>query len=119
MSKKKIYILTIALILLIALSSLIFLGINNNKTSIQIVSFIFTILMEIITYGNIILFFSNKLNTFAKAGFSSTLILYIISIILINIIFNSLFTIKSILITNFSLLLIYLLVDTFILFFKE
>ena len=91
MSKKRLYILTIALTLIIALSSLIFLGINNNKTSIQIVSFIFIILMEIITYG----------------------------IILINIIFNPLFTIKSILITNFSLLLIYLLVDTFILFFKE
>ncbi len=118
MSKKKIYILTIALILLIALSTLIFLGIGSHK-NIQIVSFIFIILTEIIIYGNVLLLFSNKLNTFAKAGFSSTLILYIISIILINIIFNSLFSIKSILITNFSLLLIYLLVDTFILFFKE
>lgn len=120
MTRKNI-IATIALILIIILTFLLFFGVGTTyKADIKITSFVFIILTEMLTYGNVILLFSNKLNTFAKVGFCSTLFLYLISVILVNIIFISLFTtLKGIIVMNFSLFVVYLLIDTIIVFFKK
>ena len=65
MSKNKKYITIIGLIIAILFSFLIFFGIGNaEKTQMQISSFIFVLLTEIIIFANIIILTSKKLNTF-------------------------------------------------------
>ena len=109
------------LIILISLSFLLFFGINGDKkTEIQLATFAFIIFDELLLFGNIILFLNKKMNTFLIAGLSSTTFLYLISSLLINIIFKSIFTsLREVLVFNFSLILIYLLINSTILIFKR
>ena len=121
MKNKKNIILSIMLIILISLSFLLFFGINGDKkTEIQLETFAFIIFDELLLFGNIILFLNKKMNTFLIAGLSSTTFLYLISSLLINIIFKSIFTsLRGVLVFNFSLILIYLLINSTILIFKR
>lgn len=121
MKNKKNIILSIMLIILISLSFLLFFGINGDKkTEIQLATFAFIIFDELLLFGNIILFLNKKMNTFLIAGLSSTTFLYLISSLLINIIFKSIFTsLREVLVFNFSLILIYLLINSTILIFKR
>ena len=109
MSKNKKYITIIGLIIAILFSFLIFFGIGNaEKTQMQISSFIFVLLTEIIIFANIIILTSKKLNTFAIAGISSSTIIYAIISLIVNILFVGVFkTIRTNLVFNFGLLLIY------------
>ncbi len=121
MKNKKNIILLVALVLVITFSTLLFFGIGNNeKSSIEIWSFIFIIMAELIFYCNALILLSKKTNTFLKAGFSSTSFLYLVCTIFINTIFLSIFkTLKNLLITNFCILIAYFLINTIILFFKR
>ncbi len=121
MKNKKNIILSIMLIILISLSLLLFFGINSDKkTSIQLATFAFIIFDDVLLFGNIILFLNKKMNAFLIAGLSSTTFLYLISSLLINIIFKSIFTsLRGVLVFNFSLILIYILINTTILIFKR
>ena len=112
MSKNKKYITIIGLIIVILFSFLIFFGIGNaEKTQMQISSFIFVLLTEIIIFANIIILTSKKLNTFAIAGISSSTIIYAIISLIVNILFVGVFkTIRTNLVFNFGLLLIYVFV---------
>ena len=121
MSKNKKYITIIGLIIAILFSFLIFFGIGNaEKTQMQISSFIFVLLTEIIIFANIIILTSKKLNTFAIAGISSSTIIYAIISLIVNILFVGVFkTIRTNLVFNFGLLLIYVFVVVMVMFFKK
>ena len=121
MKEKRNLILIVALFIVIAFTLLLFFGVGNNeKTGIQICGIIFTIITELIVFGNILFINNKKLNTFMIAGLSSTSFLYAIcSIIFNSILFGVFKTIKSILIFNFALLLVYLFIDTMIFLFKK
>ena len=120
MSKNKKYITIIGLIIAILFSFLIFFGIGNaEKTQMQISSFIFVLLTEIIIFANIIILTSKKLNTFAIAGISSSTIIYAIISLIVNILFVGVFkTIRTNLVFNFGLLLIYVFVVVMVMLFK-
>ena len=121
MSKNKKYITIIGLIIAILFSFLIFFGIGNaEKTQMQISSFIFVLLTEIIIFANIIILTSKKLNTFAIAGISSSTIIYAIISLIVNILFVGVFkTIRTNLVFNFGLLLIYVFVVVMVMLFKK
>ena len=121
MSKNKKYITIIGLIIAILFSFLIFFGIGNaEKTQMQISSFIFVLLTEIIIFANIIILTSKKLNTFAIAGISSSSIIYAIISLIVNILFVGVFkTIRTNLVFNFGLLLIYVFVVVMVMLFKK
>ena len=121
MSKNKKYITIIGLIIAILFSFLIFFGIGNaEKTQMQISSFIFVLLTEIIIFANIIILTSKKLNTFAIAGISSSTIIYAIISLIVNILFVGVFkTIRTNLVFNFGLLLIYVFVIVMVMLFKK
>lgn len=122
MKDKKNIILCISLIIVIAFSMLLFFGMGElEKTGIQISAFIFTILTEVIVFGNVMILTSNKkLNTFLIAGLSSTTFLYAVASLLFNVLLSGVFTtLRGILVFNFSLLLIYLFTSSIILLFKK
>lgn len=122
MNNKKNIILSFAFVLILALSLLIFLGNGEYpKSSISICSFIFIVITEIIVFANALLLTNNKnCNTFMKAGFSSSVCIYTIASLFINILFTFIIkTLRTCLVTNFSLLIIYLFVDTIIILFKK
>lgn len=121
MKNKKNAVLCIALIIVIAFSLLLFFGIGEKqKTEIQISSFIFAIVTELVIFCNIFLMLNKKLNTFSVAGLSSTTFLYAGSSLLFNILLVDIFTtLRGILVFNFSILLIYLFIDTIIILFKK
>ena len=121
MSKNKKYITIIGLIIAILFRFLIFFGIGNaEKTQMQISSFIFVLLTEIIIFANIIILTSKKLNTFAIAGISSSTIIYAIISLIVNILFVGVFkTIRTNLVFNFGLLLIYVFVVVMVMLFKK
>ena len=121
MSKNKKYITIIGLIIAILFSFLIFFGIGNaEKTQMQISSFIFVLLTEIIIFANIIILTSKKLNTFAIAGISSSTIIYAIISLIVNILFVGVFkTIRTNLVFNFGLLLLYVFVVVMVMLFKK
>ena len=121
MKNKKNIILCIVLIIVIALSLILFLGINETqKTGVQISSFIFIIINELIIFGNALLILNKKLNTFEVAGLSSTTFIYTICSILVNVLLIELFTtVKKILIINTSILLIYLFIITILMLLKK
>ena len=109
MKKNKNIIINILLIIVIALSMLLFFGIGNTtKSGIQISSFVFIIVTELIIYFNVLIILNKKLNTFTIAGLSSSTFIYSICSIVFNIILISIFqTVKNILVFNFSILLVY------------
>ena len=121
MSKNKKYITIIGLIIAILFSFLIFFGIGNaEKTQMQISSFIFVLLTEIIIFANIIILTSKKLNTFAIAGISSSTIIYAIISLRVYFLFVGVFkTIRTNLVFNFGLLLIYVFVVVMVMLFKK
>lgn len=122
MKNKKIVVLCIALLIAVTFSTLLFFGVGEvEKSGIQICSFIFIILTEVIIFGNILICTSSKkLNTFSIVGFGSTTFLYSVCSLLLNMLLkNSFTTLKGILIFNFSLLLIYLFVLSIITLFKK
>lgn len=121
MKEKKNIILCIALLMVIALSMVLFFGIGESeKTGVQISSFVFIMITELTVFTNAMLMTNKRLNTFAIAGLSSTTFLYVICSFLFNVLLKGIFTtVKEILVLNFSLLLVYLFIDTIIIFFKK
>lgn len=121
MKKNKNIIINILLIIVIALSMLLFFGIGNTtKSGIQISSFVFIIVTELIIYFNVRIILNKKLNTFTIAGLSSSTFIYSICSIVFNIILISIFqTVKNILVFNFSILLIYAFIVAIIMLFKK
>lgn len=121
MKNKKNIILSIALIIVIAFSFVIFYGVGDSpKTEIQTISFVFIIITELVVFANSLLITNKKMNMFAIAGLSTTTFLYAVVSIIINILAMGLFTtIKSIVVFNISIILIYLFIDTMIILFKK
>lgn len=121
MKNKKNIILSIALIIVIAFSFVIFYGVGDSpKTEIQTISFVFIIITELVVFANSLLITNKKMNMFAIAGLSTTTFLYAVVSIIINILAMGLFTtIKSIIVFNISIILIYLFIDTMIILFKK
>ena len=121
MKKNKNIIINILLIIVIALSMLLFFGIGNTtKSGIQISSFVFIIVTELIIYFNVLIILNKKLNTFTIAGLSSSSFIYSICSIVFNIILISIFqTVKNILVFNFSILLVYAFIVAIIMLLKK
>ena len=122
MSKAKKVILTVILIMILSLNFLLFFGIVPiEKTGIEISSFVFIIISELIAYGVTLWTTRKKSDAFSNAGIFSCTFIYIIVSLIFNVVLRSIFnTVKNNLIFNFSALLIYgLLVTTVILFKKE
>ena len=121
MKESKNIILCIALLIIISLSMILFFGMGTTeKTGIQISSFVFIMVTELAVFVNVILMLNRKLNTFAIAGLSSTTFLYAVCSILFNVLLKGIFTtVRGILVFNFSLLLVYLFIDTIIILFKK
>ena len=121
MKKNKNIIINILLIIVIALSMLLFFGIGNTtKSGIQISSFVFIIVTELIIYFNVLIILDKKLNTFTIAGLSSSTFIYSICSIVFNIILISIFqTVKNILVFNFSILLVYAFIVAIIMLLKK
>lgn len=121
MKKNKNSIINILLIIVIALSMLLFFGIGNTtKSGIQISSFVFIIVTELIIYFNVLIILNKKLNTFTIAGLSSSTFIYSICSIVFNIILISIFqTVKNILVFNFSILLVYAFIVAIIMLLKK
>ncbi len=121
MKKNKNIIINILLIIVIALSMLLFFGIGNTtKSGIQISSFVFIIVTELIIYFNVLIILNKKLNTFTIAGLSSSTFIYSICSIVFNIILISIFqTVKNILVFNFSILLVYAFIVAIIMLLKK
>lgn len=121
MNKNKIILLTIALIIVFAFSFLLFFGTGSYpKTGIQISSFIFILLNELVTYGIVLYLSQYKPDTFSTAGLASITFIYVAFSLAVNILFKSLFsTVKSILIWNFSILLIFVFIVFIVLLFKK
>lgn len=94
-------------------SMLLFFGTSNTpKTGKQISLFIFIVVAELIIFCNIMLIMNKKLNTFAIAGLSSTTFLYAICSCIFNILLKNIFSsVRGVLVTNFSILLVYLFVN--------
>lgn len=121
MKDKKNIILGIILLIVIIFSLLLFYGIDTSqKSGVQICSFIFIIITEILTFSSIMVMKSKKSNTFFNAGISGSTFLYVLCSFLFNILFLNMFTtIKSILVFNFSILLIYIFINLIIILFKK
>ncbi len=121
MKKKKNIILCIALLIVIVLSMLLFFETGEiEKTKIQISSFIFVIITELVVFANIVLITNKKLNTFTIAGLSSITFLYAVCSFLFNILLKGIFTTtRGILVFNFSILLVYLFLSVITLLFKK
>lgn len=121
MKNKKNIILSFALLIAIIFSFVVFLGFGTTeKSSIEICSFIFILLTEIIIFGNVYIILNKKLNTFSIAGLSSTTFLYTICSLITNVIVSNLFlNLRSLLIFNICAILIHLFINTIIMLFKE
>lgn len=121
MKDKKNIILSIAFLIIIAFTMLLFFGIGSfPKTGIQITSFIFILLAEILVFVNVMLILNKQKNTFLIAGLSSTSFIYTLVSILFNILLVGIFkSIKGILIFNFSILLIYLFISSMVVLFAK
>lgn len=121
MKYNKKIIMTICLIIALVFSFLIFFGFGNiEKSSIQICSFIFILITEIIAYGILLLLTFKKFNTFMIAGISSATFIYSIVSFLFNIVILGVFkTLRSILVFNFSFLLIYFFIVVLLFLFKK
>ncbi len=121
MSKNKKIISIIGLVIVLAFSFLIFLGVNPiKKTGVEISAFIFVLITELILYGCAFALASKKQNTFMTAGLSSITFLYTICSLLFNILFVGIFkSVRSILIFNFSILCIYAFVIVLLFLFKK
>lgn len=121
MKKNKNIILNVSLLIIIAFSMLLFFGTGSStKSEIEISSFIFVVITELIIYFNALIILNKKLNTFTIAGLSSSTFLYTICSIVFNILLISIFqTLKNILVFNFSILLIYLFIISIIILFKK
>lgn len=120
MNKNKKIILTFGLIIVIMLSFLLFFGVGSTqKTAIQGTSFAFIILDEILAYSMILILTETKQKAFVVAGLSTITCIYIGISLIVNLFIKNILTMKSLLITNFSFLLIYLFIDVMILLAKE
>lgn len=118
--KKKNIILSIILLFVIILTCVIFFGSVTERTGILTSAFSFILATELVCFLSIILIINNKFNTFVVAGISSTIFLYTLCSLLFNILFVSVFkSVRSILVFNFSLLLIYLIICAIIFLFRK
>lgn len=121
MKNKKNTVLFILLLILLCLSLLLFFGIGTApKNGIQICSFVFLIITEFVVFANLFLITNKKLNTFTVAGLSSATFIYTICSLIFNVILKNIFnSVRGILVFNFSILLIYLLINTIVILFKK
>lgn len=121
MKNNKNIIASLALLIILGLTSILFFGTSKvEKTAIEIISYIFIMISELIVFINILLFINKKVDTFTVAGLSSSTFLYLIFTLIFNILLIGIFnTVRGILIFNFSILLIYIFINTIIVFFKK
>lgn len=121
MKNKKNGLIIMIFVILILLTSLMFFGLGSvEKNIVQIVSFLFIVITEIISMVSVLLLGSPKMNTYAIAGISSTTFIYAVVSLIINILANTLFsTLRGIVVINFIIILLYLLLNITILAFKK
>ena len=121
MKNKKNGLIIMIFVILILLTSLMFFGLGSvEKNIVQIVSFLFIVITEIISMVSVLLLGSLKMNTYAIAGISSTTFIYAVVSLIINILANTLFsTLRGIVVINFIIILLYLLLNVTILAFKK
>ena len=121
MKNKKNGLIIMIFVILILLTSLMFFGLGSvEKNIVQIVSFLFIVITEIISMVSVLLLGSLKMNTYAIAGISSTTFIYAVVSLIINILANTLFsTLRGIVVINFIIILLYLLLNITILAFKK
>lgn len=113
MNKNKKIMLSFGLLIIIALSCVLFFGVGDaSKNIIQILSFIFVIIDELVTYSVILWLTSNKNNAFSIAGISSATCIFLVISIIANVLISK--TLRGILVFNFSILLIYIFIITLI-----
>lgn len=121
MKKKKNLILVSLLILLLCISFLVFFGLfNDKKSSIDNIAFIFTIFTEFLIFINLVILLNKKTDTFLVSGTCSTMFLYIVCSIILNVLLKGLFTSsRSLIVVNIILILVYLFINFVILLFKK
>ena len=121
MSRNKKVILTVALLIIIALSFLLFFGIGEvEKTQEQIVRFVFIIIDEVIVYGAILWATRKKCSAFSNIGVIGTTSIYTIISLIFNLLFIEIFkTVKNILVFNFSILLLFAFILTIVILLKK
>lgn len=122
MCKNKKIITVGGLVVLLALSFLMFFGLNTSKkTGIEISSFIFVLLTEIIIFSNVFFLTEKKFNnTFTIAGLTSLTFIYSVISLVVNVLLVGMFSVlRTNLIFNFSLLLIYIFIALMVFFFKK
>lgn len=121
MKNKKNGLIIMIFVILILLTSLMFFGLGSvEKNIVQIVSFLFIVITEIISMVSVLLLGSPKMNTYAIAGISSTTFIYAVVSLIVNILSNTLFsTLRGIVVINFIIILLYLLLNVTILAFKK
>lgn len=121
MKNKKNGLIIMIFVILILLTSLMFFGLGSvEKNIVQIVSFLFIVITEIISMVSVLLLGSPKMNTYAIAGISSTTFIYAVVSLIVNILANTLFsTLRGIVVINFIIILLYLLLNVTILAFKK
>lgn len=121
MKNKKNGLIIMIFVILILLTSLMFFGLGSvEKNIVQIVSFLFIVITEIISMVSVLLLGSLKMNTYAIAGISCTTFIYAVVSLIINILANTLFsTLRGIVVINFIIILLYLLLNVTILAFKK
>lgn len=121
MKNKKNGLIIMIFVILILLTSSMFFGLGSvEKNIVQIVSFLFIVITEIISMVSVLLLGSPKMNTYAIAGISSTTFIYAVVSLIVNILANTLFsTLRGIVVINFIIILLYLLLNVTILAFKK
>ena len=121
MKGKKLIIYTSISVLIILLSFVMYFGFSDaEKTNIQNIGFIFTIITEVVFFGTIYLITRNSENTFSRAGIASISVIYLIISLILNIFAKTAFETERALITiNIIILIVYLAIALITQLFKK
>jgi len=121
MKGKKLVIYICFSILIILLSFVIYYGFSDvEKTNIQNVAFIFTIISEVLFFSMIYGVTRKEANTFIKAGISSVSIIYLIISLILNILIKiGIETVRVLVVSNIILLILYIAMVAAIYLFKK
>lgn len=121
MSDKKKIIIFGLFFLVLAFTFLVYFGVNtNDKDEISICSIIFTLISELLLFGNILFLSSKKNNAFIVAGLGSLTTIYFIVAFIFNVFLIGLFnSLRGVLITNIILLMLYAFVALLIFLAKK
>ena len=121
MKGKKLIIYTSISVLIILLSFVMYFGFSDaEKTNIQNIGFIFTIITEVVFFGTIYLITRNSENTFSRAGIASISVIYLIISLILNIFAKTAFeTERALITTNIIILILYLAIALITQLFKK